>query len=146
MTGKYLIDLTDARFFGVENQEVIEFVRRVNPFAHTDVGAVLLELRDDIAGAHAYSPSYASCAYVVLHTDSNRIFGIAFDMRGLAFRLDERDRAAALRDGGVLAPAIGPSWVSFSPFDAHGTSGASVPLRRWCTRAFDTARSGQHDT
>ena len=41
---KFLIDLTDARFSIPENEDVLGFIRRVNPFAHSDVGTVLFEL------------------------------------------------------------------------------------------------------
>jgi hypothetical protein len=73
MTGKFLIDLTDSRFHIAENEDVLEVVRRANPFAHSDVGSLLLDLGKQIPGARAYSPSYASYAYVVLHTDAWRI-------------------------------------------------------------------------
>jgi hypothetical protein len=139
MPGKFLIDATDPRFLITANAGVMEFVRRVNPFAHTDVGSVLLELRDVIAGAQAYSPSYKDCAYVVLHTEESRIFAIAYGQRGLALRLSPSDRAAALADGGEPAPDVGPDWVSFPPYDAYGQSGAKERLRRWCERGFANA-------
>ena len=36
-TGRFLIDVTDARFFTPENADVLAFIRRGNPFAHSDV-------------------------------------------------------------------------------------------------------------
>ena len=44
MAGKFLIDLTDDRFHVAGNEDVLAFVRRTNPFAHSDVGSLLLEL------------------------------------------------------------------------------------------------------
>ena len=142
MAGKFLIDLTDARFHVAGNEDVLEFVRRANPFAHSDVGSILLALGESIPGACAYSPSYAQCAYVVLHTQAWRIFAIAFGQRGLAFRLAPASRLAALADGGVVASDIGPDWVAFAPWGGGGGGGNQASrvdgrarLQRWCSRA-----------
>jgi len=137
MAGKFLIDLTDARFHVAGNEDVLEFVRRTNPFAHSDVGSLLLELGKGIRGSRAYSPSYAQYAYVVLHTDACQIVAIAFGQRGLAFRLAPASRAAALADGGVDASDIGSGWVSFDPWNPH-LSGAvqRARLERWCAQGF----------
>ena len=56
MAGKFLIELTDPRFQIADNADVIEFIRRVNPFAHSDVGSMLFDLGKEIPGAHAYCP------------------------------------------------------------------------------------------
>lgn len=140
MAGKFLIDLTDARFHIAENEDVLEFVRRSNPFAHSDVGSLLLELGGGIRGARAYSPSYAQCAYVVLHTEAWQIFAIAFGQRGLAFRLAQASHDAALADGGVAAPDIGPAWVAFAPWvDQTSRVDGRAGLQRWCAQAFADA-------
>jgi len=140
MGGKFLIDLTDARFRIAANEDVLEFVRRTNPFAHSDVGSLLLDLGKGITGALAYSPSYAAYAYVVLHTDAWRIFAIAFGQRGLAFQLPPTSRAEALADGAVAAPDIGRTWVAFDPWDASlRASDWRARLQRWCARAFGDA-------
>lgn len=137
MHGKFLIDLTDPRFRVAGNEDVLEFVRRTNPFAHSDVGSLVLDLGKEVTGARAYSPSYAQCAYVVLHTEAWRIFAIAFGQRGLAFRLTPSSRARALGDAAVAAPEIGPSWVAFDPWDvATRASDLRARLQRWCSQAF----------
>lgn len=136
MAGKYLIDLTDARFHVAGNEDVLAFVRRANPFAHSDLGSLLLELGKGVRGSRAYSPSFAQCAYVVLHTDAWLIFAIAFGQRGLAFRLTSASRTAALADGGVGASNVGPDWVSFDPWDpALPGAVQRARLERWCARA-----------
>jgi hypothetical protein len=140
MAGKFLIDLTDARFHVAGNEDVLEFVRRSNPFAHSDVGSLLLALGESIPGARAYSPSFAQLAYVVLHTDAWQIFAIAFGQRGLAFRLSPESRDAALADGGVAAPDIGPAWVAFAPWgDRPSRADGRASLRHWCSQAFADA-------
>lgn len=63
MAGKFLIDLTDDRFHVAGNEDVLAFVRRTNPFAHSDVGSLLLELGKGVPGSRAYSPSFAQYAY-----------------------------------------------------------------------------------
>ena len=124
MAGKFLIDVTDARFMIPANASVIEFIRRTNPFAHSDVGSLLLDLGKRLPGSHAYCPSYGSCAYVVLHNDADR---------GLAFRLAPASAAAAPDDGGTPESKIGPDWFAFEPYE--GTDGLAR-LRRWSALAF----------
>lgn len=139
MAGKFLIDVTDERFKIAVNESVIDFIRRANPFAHTDVGGLLIELGEALPGASEYCPSYPSCAYVVLHNDANRIFGIAYGQRGLALRLAEPSYVAATADGGTAAPNIGPDWLSFAPYDAKGQTGTRARLNRWSARALSDA-------
>jgi hypothetical protein len=137
MAGKWLIDVTDKRFDIPPNADVLDFVRRVNPFAHSDVGSLLLDLGKRVEGAHAYSPSYAQCAYVVLHTEARKIVAIAFGQSGLAFRLPPVSRAAALEDGGGAATEIGPEWVLFNPWDPGvARERMDARLQRWCGEAF----------
>ena len=141
MPDKYLIEVTDPRLFVPGNEDVLAFIRRASPFAHTDVGSILVELGHSVAGAHAYSPSYKQCAYVVLHTDTWQVVAIAFHRWGLAFRFAPSSQAAALADGGAPAPEIGPDWVSFAPWGPNppGDGGPPVSLERWCAQAVADA-------
>ena len=133
----FLIDLTEARFKIPSNADVLGFVRRTNPSAHSDVGTLLFKLGEELRGAGAYCPSVSSCAYVVLHTATDRIFAIVFGQRGLAFRLGARSRREALGDGGVPAPKIGPDWMHFEPWSAKPDAAtARTRLSKWCERAF----------
>lgn len=133
----WLIDATDPRFFIAPNDDVIAFIRRTNPFAHSDVGSLLLDLGKKIPGAHAYSPSYKQYAYVVLHTDASRIFAIAYGQRGLGFRLSPSAQPLAHADGGVAAPDIGPDWIAFDPWNPNvPTAGRQARLERWSAQAF----------
>ena len=141
MAGKFLIDVTDPRFFIAANGDVIDFIRRTNPFAHSDVGIRLLELGKELPGSHAYCPSYGSCAYVVLYNDANQIFGIAYGQQGLALRLAPPSYAAALEDGGAPAPNSGADWLSFAAYDMRGATGTLERLRRWSAQALSDAAS-----
>jgi len=139
MAGKFLIDLTDARFSIAQNQEILTFVRVRNPFAHSDVGSLLFAFAKEIRDARVYCPAAASYAYVVLHTPANVIFAIAFDQRSLAFRLAGAAQDEALGDGGVLAPEIGADWIRFQAW--HPPAGISNDdwLRRWAQVASNQA-------
>jgi hypothetical protein len=61
----FLIDITEKRFKIPLNQAVIEYIRRQNPFAHSDIGDKLIEVAKRIPNTHYYCPSYKSFAYVV---------------------------------------------------------------------------------
>lgn len=133
----WLIDMTDPRFLVAANEDVIEFIRRANPFAHSDVGSLLLDLGKQLTGAHAYSPSYKQCAYVVLHTEASRIFAIAYGQRGLAFRLATSSYGDALADQGTAAADIGPDWVAFDPWNSNvSATERQARLDRWSFRSF----------
>ncbi|HEX7018802.1 MAG TPA: hypothetical protein VF159_02240 [Gemmatimonadaceae bacterium] len=136
----FMIDLTDQRLQIAANEDVIDFVRRTSPSAHGDVGSLLLSLGKEIPGARGYCPSYRSFAYVVLHTEADRIFAIAYGQRGLAFRINEPARAAAIADGGEPDPDVGADWVRFDPFDPHAKAGMRERLGRWCRQAFADAQ------
>ena len=139
MAGKFLIDLTDARFSIAQNEEILAFVRVRNPFAHSDVGSLLFAFAKEIRGAQAYCPAATSYAYVVLHTSANVIFAIAFDQRSLAFRLAGPAQDEALGDAGVLAPEIGADWVRFRAWQPPQAISNDDWLRRWAQAAFDQA-------
>jgi hypothetical protein len=146
MPGNFLIDVTDPRFFTGANEDVVRFIRVANPFAHSDVGSVLIELGKKIPGAHHYCPSYKSCAYVVLHTDARRIFAIAYGQRGLAVRLPLVAHGEAIADGGVPTSEIGAEWMGFAPWGGKGQPDWNERLRQWCRRAFDEASTGEPST
>ena len=68
----------DERFRIPENRAILDFVQRDNPSAHDDVATVLTESAKGMSDAGWYCPDVQSYAYVVLHTQGDRIFGIAF--------------------------------------------------------------------
>src|ERR1700761_4885372 len=94
-----LFELTDPRFFTPANVDVLDFIRRVNPYAHSDVGTVLFDCAKQLDGAQAYCPAVATYAYVVMHTATFRIAAIAYDQRRVAIRLGSTSYADALAAG-----------------------------------------------
>jgi hypothetical protein len=129
-----LIDLTDDKFKILANGAIIDFIRRTNPSAHSNVGDKLALLGKAIAGAHSYCPSPRSSAYLVLHTEANVIFALAFDMRNIAVRLPPDE----LAESGVPFHEIGEDWLCV---DAFAPASAAL-LPRWCAAAFSAAARG----
>jgi hypothetical protein len=124
----FLIDLTEKRFKTPANQAVIDFIRRVNPYAHSDLGLKLIELGKAIGGTHYHCPAFSSYAYVVLHTESNVIFAIAFGMRDIAFRLPVGGVRARPRVRAVLGNRQRMALrQSVSSGRTHGRGGSSAP-------------------
>ena len=138
--GRFLIDVTDNRFQTANNRDVIEFIRRTNPFAHSDVGSLLFEFAKAIPGARAYCPARTSLAYVVLHDEADRIVAIAFGQRGFGIRLRQASIDGAVAEGAVRAPDIGADWVTFDPWDANDKT-RHQRLRAWTERAVAEAGS-----
>jgi hypothetical protein len=137
-----LIDLTDERFKIPANRAVIEYIRRENPFAHSDIGAVLLQLAKLVPGTQYYCPRFSSMAYVVLHTNANLIFAIAIGMLKIDFRLSPTLVGEAMREGEAEHSDIGADWLSIRAFP-KGDQRAVVDARlnRWCKAASRYARA-----
>ena len=142
----FLIDLTDERFKIPANQSIIEYVRRMNPFAHSDLGSVLITLAKRITGAHYYCPSFSASAYVVLHTDGNLIFAIASGMLNFTFRLPPNVVSQAVADGTGEYSDIGSDWLSVDAFPrGMSKAAADVAHMRLCEAAFRYAQENAAD-
>jgi hypothetical protein len=142
--GKSLIELTDEKFKTPYNRDVIEFIRVMNPFAHSDVGSRMMELVKGLEKAQYYCPAWGNLAYVVLHTEASRIFGIAYDMDGLAFRLPSSAIPDALADRGKVDSKIGEDWIRFDPWAVDEMTPVTLArLKRWCEVAYRHALEAQ---
>jgi hypothetical protein len=124
----FLTDLTDERFKIPVNRAVIEYIQRENPFAHSDIGAVLIRLARLVPGAQYYCPSFSSLAYVVLHTKANLIFAIAIGMLKIDFRLPPALVSEAQGSGRGAHSDIGADWLSIRPFP-RGEARSAVDAR-----------------
>jgi hypothetical protein len=138
----FLIDITEERFKIPANHVVIEYIRRENPFAHSDIGDKLIKLAKRIPNTQYYCPSLASCAYVVLHTNANVIFAIALGMLSIDFRLPAAVVIDAVAKGDGKVSLIGDDWLSVTPF-AKGlaVSANDARLLQWCTAAHTYAEA-----
>lgn len=133
----FLIDLTDERFKILANNAIIEYIRRANPFAHSDLGDKLINLAKRIPGAHYYCPNFSACAYVVLHTERNLIFAIASGMWTFALRLPPKVVSQAVADGTGEYSDIGSDWLSVDAFPRGMSKAfADVVHMRLCEAAF----------
>jgi hypothetical protein len=130
-----LIDLTDDKFKSQANDAIIGFIRRANPFAHTDPAGKLAELGKAVAGARVYVPSPRSASYLALHTDANVIFALAFGMRNIALRLPPE----ILAQGGAPFLEIGEDWLCVEAFRAAAASAWDATLQRWVEAAYLSA-------
>jgi hypothetical protein len=132
----FLIDLTDDKFKIPENEGVIGFIRRANPFAHTDPAGKLAQLGEAVAGVRIYVPSPRSASYLALHTDANVIFALAFGMKTIALRLPPD----VLAQGGAPFLDIGEDWLCAEAFRAPAASAAwDATLQRWVETAYCAA-------
>ncbi|HKW52377.1 MAG TPA: hypothetical protein VJO12_01705 [Stellaceae bacterium] len=132
----FLIDLTDDKFKIPGNEAVIGFIRRANPFAHTDPAGKLAQLGKAVAGVRIYVPSPRSASYLALHADANVIFAPAFGMKTIALRLPPD----VLAQGGAPFLDIGEDWLSVEAFRAPAASAAwDAMLQRWVEAAYRTA-------
>ncbi|MGQ0577840.1 MAG: hypothetical protein ACT4PQ_02890 [Betaproteobacteria bacterium] len=102
--------------------------------AHDEVADALRESARGLPDVESYCPNVHAYAYFVLHTRSNRIFGIAFGQRSLAYRLPQERIAEALAEGGSVCSEIGEDWVVLDPWRANGTAAP-----KWCKLAHDHA-------
>jgi hypothetical protein len=142
----FLIVLTDERFKIPANQAVIEYIRRENPFAHSDIGAVLIRLAKLVPGVQYYCPSFSSLAYVVLHTEANLIFAIAIGMLKIDFRLSRALVSEAIGRGEAEHSDIGADWLSVRPFPrGEPRDVVDARLKRWCEAASRYAQALARD-
>lgn len=135
----------DDRFRIPDNQAILDFIQRVNPSAHDTVATVLTESAKGMSDVKWYCPDIHSYAYLVLHTQGNRIFGIAFGQSGLAYRLPRERVAEAVAEGGRVYSHIGDDWVLLEPWRPdEATEVTWARLKRWCKIAHDHAVAATH--
>jgi hypothetical protein len=107
----------------------------------------LIKLSKLIPNTHYYCPSFASCAYLVLHTDANVIFAIALGMLSIGFHLPAAVVIDAVANGDGKVSPIGDDWLSVSPFPRGLAASANdARLLQWCEAAHTyavVATSGQ---
>src|SRR5579872_4910662 len=142
----FLIDVTEERFKVPANHAVIEYIRRANPFAHSDIGDLLIRLTKRIPNSHYYCPSFRSCAYVVAHTKADVIFAIALGMLSIDFRLPAALMTEAIASGNGKASSIGGDWLNVIPFQQGLLASANeARLMRWCEAAHTYVEALHND-
>ncbi len=122
----------DERFRSPANKEILVFLERAHPSAHSDIASALLASAKGLGGVRWYYPDTHAYAWLALHTSANRIFALALGMSTLAFRLPPDVSTEAIRSGGEAAPEMGSGWVRFQ-------LGWNMDLNRWCKAALEAA-------
>jgi len=127
----------DERFRVAENESVLRFIDRIDPSAHSDVATELLDAAEGLPEVQHYCPDLSLYAYVVIHTRTNKIFGLAYGMNGLALRVGRKAVVQAVADGGRAEREIDEEWISLDPFRVdEPTIATKARLRRWCEIAY----------
>jgi len=127
----------DPRFERPENAELLAYLRRQQPSAHSDVASVLADSARALPDVISWCPDPQAYAFVALATRERRVFALARGMRSLVFALPAADHAEALAQGGRPCPEIGREWIEWQAFPA-------TDFARWCKRAHDhAARAAQ---
>jgi hypothetical protein len=113
------------------NEAVVRFVEGLPDLsAHDEVASALIASARGLPGVMSYCPDAQRYAYVVLHTREHRIFGLAFGMRVLSYRLPDARREEAQSEGGSACADVGGEWIQFDPWQS------SVNAQKWCRVAY----------
>ncbi len=130
----------DRRFDIPENRDILSFIRNHNPSAHDEATSALQDAAEGLGDAAHYCPDLHAYAYMVLHTESNRIFGIAYGMSAIAFRLPPTHHASATAGGGKVDGGLGTEWFEFPAYRSDEPLAATrAQLRCWCNLALEYA-------
>jgi hypothetical protein len=126
----------DPRFDTAENAEVLAYLRRESPSAHSDVAEELARAGEDVPGLAVWCPEPASYAFVALHRTDGTIVGLARGMTGLSLRLPPERVDEAVREGATPDPALGSGWVRLAPWTgAEPLAASRRRLARWAAVA-----------
>ncbi len=132
----------DERLDTAANADVLRYLRRESPSAHSDVAEALGRAAAGLSGVRSYCPDPERYAFVALHLDDGTIVGLAYGMSGLALRIPAERRGHALSDGGASAPELGADWIRFEPWtDGETLDESRARIARWCA----AAAGGQHE-
>jgi hypothetical protein len=127
----------NRRFDSAQNAEALSFLVQAHPSAHSDLSDELLKSTAGLSGVGSYCPDVQSYAFVLLHTESNLIFGMALGMNDMVFKLPANQIQQARMDGGEPRQDIGTGWIRFNPFAVPtDMPGTRAKLHRWCRVAL----------
>lgn len=121
------------RFLKPGNADVIGYLSRHHPSAHSDLTDELFLAADPDGTEKSYCPDGPSYAYVLLYTGIDIIYAIAIGMKQIAFRLPTSSISAARLDGGEGDPQIGSHWITFRIFQpGNNITVERARLKHWC--------------
>jgi hypothetical protein len=134
--------LVDERLRVAENRDVLAFLERSQPSAHSDVASELDLGCRGLPGVRLYCPDPSRYAWVGALDREQRIFGLAYGMRELALRVGTGQADAAVASGGELVPELGPGWVGFDAFVVDEPQVQTrARIRDWCRVALTAGQT-----
>ena len=128
------------------NEAICNYILTNNPSAHSDIVEELDKSAALLPEHKSYCPNSPNFAYVILFTDSDKIFAAAFGMNVLLFNLPDKDIAEAFTNGGKKFADLPDEWVAFQAFRMDKSLTATRKrLRHWCRIAFAKASAVEED-
>jgi hypothetical protein len=116
-----------------KNEEVVAFLERAQPSAHSDAASELGLACGSLKGVRLYCPDAAGYAYVAAVDARGRIFALAIGQRVIALRLGPPSRFAAAAEGGRGMDEIGNAWACFDAFPPdEPLAAARMRIQKWC--------------
>ena len=129
----------EVKFGIITNKEVLSFLKKGSPSAHSDLVDEFRLAAQSAPGVHFYCPDTSKYAFFATHLADYRIVALALGMRKIVFRLPKSLASDAVQNGGVLFPEIGPEWVSFTlASNNEPESESRRKLGHWFRKALAT--------
>src|SRR4051794_34844837 len=92
------------------NEAICRYILANNPSAHSDIVEELNKSAALLPEHKSYCPNSPNFAYVILFTDSDKIFAAAFGMNVLLFNLPGEELARAFTDKGKEFADLPDEW------------------------------------
>ncbi|MBF0387544.1 MAG: hypothetical protein HQL20_06775 [Candidatus Omnitrophica bacterium] len=118
------------------NTRVLKYIESLS--AHSDIAEVLLNSVKPLGDVQIYCPDAQAYRYILVSTN-NVIFGVAFGMSALCFRLDPVFKTRAMQTGATDVQELDGDWVSFERF-YHESDWPKVDSEFWARKAYVYAR------
>lgn len=129
-----------------ENSSMIEFLKKHQPSAHTDMVELLVKSTENLPDVHFYCPDTDNHAYYLAHTQDGIMFGAAIGLSALMYRLPKQAVSGSLVKGGEIFKDVGDSWISFNPFWPEDESRKHLDeMKHWCKLAYHHAIALQNN-
>ncbi len=117
-----------------ENEDVLNFIQDLS--AHDGVASILVESVKPLGDVQIYCPDWATYRYVVVST-MNIIFGVAYGMNTVAFKLSPEFLEKALVSGCKELPELGSDWVWVNP---NSGDWPEVDFKFWARKSYVCTR------
>ena len=134
----------EGKFEIIANQEVLSFLKKCSPSAHSDLVDEFRLAAQSAPGVHFYCPNTSQYAFFAAHLADYTIVALALGMHKIVFRLPKALVSDAVQDGGFSFPEIGPEWVSFTLESKNEPEDESRrKLDHWFRKALTTNAKGE---